>query len=146
MKIAVPLENGAIAPELGESTSFAIFTAQDGKILSRENITLPAAGSTAVVSMIARQQINTLICGGLGLMTRSALQMIEVELIPMCTGDAETAAAKYLRGEAQGDPSILAVEPVEDENDPMQCMHDCAKCGGCGGDIPESVRAQLPKI
>lgn len=149
MKIALPTENGQIFAHLGKAKEFTIVTVSDDeKSFTKAQIPARGDGHIGVVTLLADQKIDTLICGELGLMARSAFQMIEIELVPGCTGDADTAITKYLAGQAQGDPSILAVEIEMDENDPMQCMHDCAKCAGCGTDmpIPDAVKKQLPKV
>ena len=59
-------------------------------------------------------------------------QMLGVLLVPGCEGSAEESVAKFLVGEKQGDPTILEIGREEDPDDPMACMHDCAKCSGCG--------------
>lgn len=56
-------------------------------------------------------------------------------------GSAEESVAKFLVGEKQGDPTILEIGREEDPDDPMACMHDCAKCSGCG---PSELLKQIP--
>lgn len=138
MKIAIPTQSGCIAQQLGKCSTFTLIELPSG---ARETVTLPENGHIAVVSMLADRHAEVLICGELGLMARSALQMLEIMIVPGCTGDIDCAVEKYVRGEPQGDPAILAAEIPVDENDPLQCMHDCAKCSGCG-DIPEGL--QIP--
>lgn len=149
MRIAVPTENGRIAAQLGQAKEFTVVTvSEDGKAFQKETVPAPGDGTIAAVKLLAEQKADVLICGTLGLMARSAFEMIEIELVPGCEGDADTAITRYLAGEAQGDPSILQVEIEMDENDPMQCMHDCAKCAGCGAGmpIPEAVKKHIPEV
>lgn len=146
-KIAIPVKNGQIDPDLGRATAFLLVTAEDGHEVLRETVAAPGEGNVSVVNLLAGAGATTLICGELGLMARSAFQMMELELIPGCLGDADEAVETYLRGEAQGDPSILSVEIKMDENDPMQCMHDCSKCGGCGDpEMLEKIRKNIPEV
>ena len=49
--------------------------------------------------------------------------------------------AKFIVGEKQGDPTLLEIGREEDPDDPMACMHDCAKCAGCG---PIEILKQIP--
>ena len=72
---------------------------------------------------------------------RNALEMIGVLLVPGCEGSAEEAVAKFLVGEKQGDPTLLEIGREEDPDDPMACMHDCAKCSGCG---PSELLKSIP--
>lgn len=146
MKIAVAAKDGQIAQNLGTCAQFTLVTVNDDGSFVKTSHAMTDTGNISVVSMLAQQQVDVLICGELGLMTRSALQMIEITIVPGCTGDVDVAIDKFLRQEPQGDPSILAVEIEMDEDDPMQCMHDCAKCSGCGGEIPEAVRKRIPEI
>ena len=44
-------------------------------------------------------------------------------------------------GEKQGDPTLLEIGREEDPDDPMACMHDCAKCSGCG---PSELLKSIP--
>lgn len=147
MKIAVPTKNGQIDPRLGEATEWTFVTVTDGgKGFQKETVSAPGEGVVSVVSLLAKQQAEVLICGELGLMARSALQMMELELVPGCEGSADTAVDRYVKGERQGDPSILEIEIEMDENDPMQCMHDCAKCGGCGDpEVLKAIQKRIPE-
>ena len=67
--------------------------------------------------------------------------MLGVLLVPGCEGPAEEAVAKFLVGEKQGDPTLLEIGREEDPDDPMACMHDCAKCSGCG---PSELLKSIP--
>lgn len=149
MKIAVPSENGRIFAQLGQAKEFTVVTvSEDGRYFEKETVPATGDGVVSAVSFMAEHKVDTLICGELGLMARSAFEMIEIELVPGCEGSADEAISKYLAGEEQGDPSILSVEVEMDENDPMRCMHDCAKCGGCGTDmpVPEAVKKRIPEV
>ena len=87
------------------------------------------------------------ICGKLGIAARNALEMLGVLLVPGVTGSCAEAAAKFLVGEQQGDPSVLALCREEDPDDPMQCMHDCSKCAGCGPlEIPDALKPRVPEV
>ncbi|MGE4549010.1 MAG: NifB/NifX family molybdenum-iron cluster-binding protein [Intestinibacillus sp.] len=149
MKIAVPTENGSIFAQLGQAKEFTVVTvSEDGRQFEKEIVPARGDGVISVVSLMAERRVDALICGELGLMARSAFEMIEIELVPGCEGPADEAISKYLAGEKQGDPSILSVEVEMDENDPMRCMHDCSKCGGCGTDmpVPEVVKKRIPEV
>ena len=97
--------------------------------------------TTDLIKLASMEQIDVLICGSLGLAIRNALEMIGVLLVPGCEGSAEESVAKFLVGEKQGDPTILEIGREEDPDDPMACMHDCAKCSGCG---PSELLKQIP--
>ena len=96
---------------------------------------LPAAAGMLIVFMV----IETDKKWAFGVY--AAVAILGVLLVPGCEGSAEESVAKFLVGEKQGDPTILEIGREEDPDDPMACMHDCAKCSGCG---PSELLKQIP--
>lgn len=141
MNIGVAYDNGQIARNLGESRTFLIVTTEGQNPISKHLAETEVDDITALLKLASMEKIDVLICGSLGLAIRNALEMIGVLLIPGCEGSAEEAVAKFLVGEKQGDPTLLEIGREEDPDDPMACMHDCAKCAGCG---PIEVLKQIP--
>ncbi len=147
MKIAIPYENGQVAQELGSCREYLIVTAEGSEPTAKELAGLEGGGSTAMLSFIGLHQIDVLICGELGIAARNALEMLGVLLVPGVTGSCEEAAAKFLVGERQGDPTVLSLCREEDPDDPMSCMHDCSKCAGCGpATLPDAVKKRIPEV
>lgn len=131
MKLAIAAENNRIHQELGKCTDFLIFTIEDGQIKDRKQ-SKSLQGHIALMSFFAENGIDALICGKIGLNTRNALQMIGITLVPGCAGDVMEAAENFLAGKQQGDPAILSDTSDQDPDDPLSCLHDCAKCTlGC---------------
>lgn len=146
MKIAIAHQNGQVA-DAGGCTEYLIVTVENGQPTAKELAAAPGAGSTAMLTFLGMTQADVLICGALGVAMRNALEMLGILLVPGVTGPAEEAAAKFIVGEKQGDPSILEVCREEDPDDPMECMHDCSKCAGCGPvHVPEEALKNLPKV
>lgn len=147
MKIAIPYDNGQVAQELAACREFLLLTAEGAEPVSKELAACEGGGSASLLSFVGLNQIDVLICGGLGIATRNALEMLGVLIVPGVSGGCEEAAAKFLAGERQGDPTVLTLCREEDPDDPMSCMHDCSKCAGCGPiAAPEEVRKHLPKV
>ena len=146
MKIAIAHQNGQVAGG-NACTEYLIVTVENGQPTGKELAHASGTGSTAMLTFLGMMQVDVLICGALGVSMRNALEMIGILLVPGVTGPAEEAAAKFIVGEKQGDPSILEVCREEDPDDPMACMHDCSKCAGCGPvHVPEEALKNLPKI
>lgn len=141
MNIGVAYENGQIASNLGGCRTFLIVAAEGQEPTGKRLVTAEGDGTTALLKLVGLEKIDVLICGALGLAMRNALEMIGVLLVPGCEGAAEEAVAKFLVGEKQGDPTLLEIGREEDPDDPMACMHDCAKCAGCG---PIELIRQIP--
>ena len=66
MKIAVTAQNTQVFPHFGRTPEFYIVTAEDGKITDENIIQAPAEGHGALVSFLVSQDVDTLICGGIG--------------------------------------------------------------------------------
>ena len=146
MKIAIAYQNGMVADANG-CAEYLILTVENGQPTAKELLTAPGTSSTAMLTFLSMVQADVFICGTLGVALRNALEMLGIVLVPGVQGAVEEAAAKFLVGEKQGDPSILEVCREEDPNDPMSCMHDCSKCAGCGPiRVPEEAKKNLPEI
>ena len=141
MNIGVAYENGRIAKNLGDSREVLIITTEGREPVGKRIAGIAGTSATDLIKFAGLEQIDVLICGSLGLATRNALEMLGVLLVPGCEGSAEESVAKFLVGEKQGDPTILEIGREEDPDDPMACMHDCAKCSGCG---PSELLKQIP--
>ena len=129
MNIGVAYENGRIAKNLGDCREVLIITTEGREPVGKRIAGIAGTSATDLIKFAGLEQIDVLICGSLGLATRNALEMLGVLL------------AKFLVGEKQGDPTILEIGREEDPDDPMACMHDCAKCSGCG---PSELLKQIP--
>ena len=147
MKIAIPYENGQVAQELAACQEYMVLTVEGSEPTAKDLVPCEGSGATAMLSFIGLHQIDVLICGKLGIAARNALEMLGVLLVPGVTGSCAEAAAKFLVGEQQGDPSVLALCREEDPDDPMQCMHDCSKCAGCGPlEISDALKPRVPEV
>jgi len=141
MKIGVAYNEGQVAGNLGTCRTFLLITTEGKTPTGKQLIQIPDTGTTGMVKTVSMTGLDVLICGALGFAVRNALELAGVLLVPGCAGSAEEAVAKFLAGEKQGDPSLLEMGREEDLDDPMSCMHDCARCAGCG---PLELLRQLP--
>ena len=141
MNIGVAYEGGQIARNLGGCRTFLVVSTEGQTPTGKHLAETDDDNTTALLNLASMEKLDVLICGSLGLAIRNALEMIGVLLVPGCEGPAEEAVAKFLVGEKQGDPTLLEIGREEDPDDPMACMHDCAKCAGCG---PIELLKQIP--
>ena len=141
MNIGVAYEGGQIAKNLGGCRTFLVVSTEGQTPTGKHLAETDDDNTTALLKLASMEKLDVLICGSLGLAIRNALEMIGVLLVPGCEGPAEEAVAKFLVGEKQGDPTLLEIGREEDPDDPMACMHDCAKCAGCG---PIELLTQIP--
>ena len=141
MNIGVAYDNGRIAQNLGSCRTLLVVTTEGQNPTGKHLAQAEGDSTTALLKLAGMGKLDVLICGSLGLAIRNALEMIGVLLVPGCEGPAEEAVAKFLVGEKQGDPTLLEIGREDDPDDPMVCMHDCAKCAGCG---PIEILKQIP--
>ena len=127
MKVAAAVKDGKIAHTIAESTEVLIVTEEDGKPVAKDTVALGEKGITSVLFQLSQQNIDILLAGEVGTALQSTLRMLGMHVLPGCTGDAIDCIAGLLSGEKVGDPSKIVI-PEVDEDDPMNCMHACAKC------------------
>lgn len=140
MKIAAAVQEARIAPTIAESTEILIVTEENGTPVAKESIAIGADGITSVLFKLSMQNIDVLLAGEVGTALQSTLRMLGIQLLPGCQGDAVETIAAYMAGETVGDPSKISI-PEEDENDPMNCIHDCAKCmAECSNAQPKAAK------
>ena len=99
MKIAVTYDNGNIFQHFGRTDFFKVYQVEDDQIVSSEVIGSNGVGHGALAGLLADQDVDVLICGGIGGGAQAALQEAGVELCAGAQGDADQAVEAYLKGE-----------------------------------------------
>ena len=138
MKIAATYENGSIFQHFGRTESFKVYEVEDGKIVSSEVIGSNGIGHGALAGLLAQQDIQVLICGGLGGGAYNALTDAGIEVIAGASGSADEAVEAYLRGDLVS--SGANCDHHHHEGEDHECCgghehgedHEC--CGGHGED------------
>lgn len=116
MRIAVTHEDGFVFRHFGHTAQFMIYDTEQGRVLSSCLLETAGGGHGALAGLLAREQVQALICGGIGSGARTALQEQGIAVYGGVTGDTDEAVEAFLAG-------VL-------EYDPHAC---CAHHGGCGG-------------
>ena len=142
MRIAVAYENGEIFQHFGRTEQFKIYETEDETVTSTDVINTNGSGHAAVASTLSDENIDVVICGGLGDEAIEALTDLGIEVVSGVSGDADEAVAEYLAGNlfSQG------VTCQKDEEGGCGCGGYCGcsdgdsegcgcggGCGGCGG-------------
>ena len=134
MKVAVTYdENEMVFQHFGHTERFKIYTVEDGKVLSGEVVDTAGAGHEALATFLARQGVDTLICGGIGPGAVNALNMCGIRVFGGITGLADYAVEALARGVLSYNP-----EPNCDHHDHEHVEgHECGHHGedhcGCHG-------------
>ena len=99
MKIAVTYENGEVFQHFGHTENFKVYEVENGKVVSSEVVASNGAGHGALAGLLAGEEIDVLICGGIGGGAQAALAENGIELCAGASGSADEAVEAYLRGE-----------------------------------------------
>lgn len=135
MRIAVTYDNGEVFQHFGHTENFKIYNVEDGKVVSSEVISSNGQGHGALANVLAGENIDVLICGGIGGGAHQALSDNGIEICAGATGDADKAVESYLKGELE-DTGINCDHHGEghtcEDHD-----HEEGGCGHCGSDEDE---------
>ena len=105
MKVAVTCFQDDVFQHFGRTPEFAIFQVEDGKIVKEERVAAPAEGHGALAGFLKTQNVNTLICGGIGGGAINALRAAGIEVFTGASGNVRDQAESLLAGKLpqQGD-------------------------------------------
>lgn len=98
MKIAVTCENDEVFQHFGHTPEFAIFTAEGGKILEEKRLSSGDSGHGALATLLATEEIDVLICGGIGGGAINALTQLGIQVVGGAEGSVREAAQAFLDG------------------------------------------------
>ena len=128
MKIAVTYDNGNVFQHFGKTENFKVYEVENDQVISSEIIGSNGSGHGALAGLLAGQNIDVLICGGIGGGAQAALTEAGIELCAGAQGDTDQAVDAYLKGE-------LVSSGVNCDHHHHEDGHSCGdSCGGgCGG-------------
>ena len=109
MRIAITYdyETKEVFQHFGQTQHFMIVDILfDGKTTSMI-VDNGGASHAELVNYLAHLEVNVIICGGLGTRAIQLLEGAGIKVIPGVNGPAEEAVEKYLKGELEGDLSVL---------------------------------------
>ena len=142
MLIAVTYEGGNVFQHFGHTENFKLYEVEDGEIKSSRVMDTNGTGHEALAYLLADNDVNVLICGGMGQGASDALTAAGLEVISGVAGNTDEAVAAYLRGELVS--SGVNCDHHDQENGHSHehgHYHDMdSACGaGCGGCSPDAA-------
>ena len=96
MKIAVTYENGQVFQHFGHTEQFKIYDVQDGKIQTFSMLETSGNGHGALAYFLQQNNVDTLICGGIGAGAKQALAEVGIKLYAGVAGNADQAVDDLL--------------------------------------------------
>jgi len=128
MKIAVTFDNGQIFQHFGHTEYMKLYTVENNEIVSSEVKSTNGSGHGALAGFLVLQDVEVLLCGGIGGGARTALAAAGIELYPGVNGDADAAVEAFLAGNLEYDPDTVCSHHHHEDG------HDCGEDKhGCGG-------------
>ena len=136
MKIAATYDkdNGTIFQHFGKTEFFKVYEAEEGRVVSSRVIDSNGEGHGALAGVLAGEDVDVLICGGIGGGAQNALEDAGIKLCAGAQGDPDQAVAAYLKGELVSTGANCDHHHEEGHS----CGghgegHECGgNCGGCG--------------
>lgn len=101
MRIAVTYENGNVFQHFGRTENFKFYDVEDGKILSATVVSSNGAGHEGLAYFLAENNVNLVICGGLGGGAKAALADAGIIVFSGAEGNTDEAVEKFLAGELE---------------------------------------------
>ncbi len=126
-RIAVTYENGMIGQHFGHTEQFKLYDVEEGKIVKEQIISTNGEGHGMLAGVLKEAQADLLICGGIGMGARMALEEADITLIPGTYGTADEVVNAYLNDTLQYDPDETCHHHDHEKD------HDCRHEHGCEG-------------
>ena len=99
MRIAVTYDNGNIFQHFGKTENFKVYEVENNQVISSEVISSNGSGHGALADLLDGQNVDVLICGGIGGGAQAALTEAGIEFCSGAQGDADQTVEAYLKGE-----------------------------------------------
>lgn len=101
MKIAVTYKDGEVFQHFGHSEEFKIYDIENNRTISSKVIGTNGKGHGALSQLLSENNIDILICGGIGVGAREALANAGIKLYPGVVGNADKCVEDLLKGTLQ---------------------------------------------
>lgn len=137
MRIAATYDQGKIFQHFGKTENFIIYEVENDQIVSGEVISSNGKGHGALAEVLAENEVDVLVCGGIGGGALNALGEAGIEVCAGASGDTDKAVLAYLKGELVHAGATCS---HHDHGEGHSCGdheegHSCGHggCHGCGG-------------
>ena len=128
MRIAVTYENGTIFQHFGHTEQFKLYDVENGEIRHSEVVDTNGSGHGALAGLLAAQQVDALICGGIGGGAKAALAQKGIELRGGVSGNADEKAQAYVDGTLEYNAAVECTH--HHDHDHENCSEHDHHCGG----------------
>ncbi len=128
MKIAVTYENGQIFQHFGHTAQFKLYDTDNGVIVSEQIVDTNGSGHGALAGFLGENQVDVLICGGIGGGAQIALAEAGITLYGGVSGSADEAVKALLADNLSFNPNVKC---NHHDHEHGEGGHQCGE-HGCG--------------
>ncbi|MCL2459572.1 MAG: NifB/NifX family molybdenum-iron cluster-binding protein [Desulfobulbus sp.] len=121
MRIAATYDDGQIFQHFGHAEHFKIYDVEGGQVKTTAMMNVNGSGHGALAGLLKNNDVDILICGGIGCGAKQALAQAGVRLHGGVAGDAERAVEDLQANNLTFNPGV-------------KCNHHGHSCGehSCG--------------
>ena len=106
MRIAVTFENGQIFQHFGQTKQFKIYEVTDNNVISSQVIDAEGNGHGSLAKFLKTQNVDSIICGGIGGGAKQGLDEAEIKLYGGVSGEADLSIENLLNNTLVYDPEV----------------------------------------
>lgn len=128
MKIAAAYENGMIFQHFGHTQQFKFYEIEDNNIVKEEIVSTMGSGHSAVAGFLKANNIDVLICGGIGGCAKAAIAQVGIKLYGGANGSADEAVKALITGTLKYNPDVKCNHHSHEHG---ESGHTCGE-HGCG--------------
>ena len=126
MNIAVTYENGQIFQHFGHTEQFKVYEIDNNTVVKSFVMDTNGQGHGALAGFLSLNNIEVLICGGIGGGAQMALAEAGIKLYGGVSGDADAAVEAYLAGNLDFNPNVQCNHHGHDHGEGHNCgNHGC---------------------
>ena len=126
MNIAVTYENGQIFQHFGHTEQFKVYEIDNNTVFKSFVVDTNGQGHGALAGFLSLNNIEVLICGGIGGGAQMALAEAGIKLYGGVSGDADAAVEAYLAGNLDFNPNVQCNHHGHDHGEGHNCgNHGC---------------------
>lgn len=128
MKIAAAYENGMIFQHFGHTQQFKFYEIEDNNIVKEEVVSTMGSGHGAIAGFLKANNIDVLICGGIGGGAKAAIAQAGIKLYGGANGSADEAVKALITGTLKYNPDVKCNHHNHEHG---ESGHTCGQ-HGCG--------------
>ncbi|MCD1294318.1 dinitrogenase iron-molybdenum cofactor [Methanocella sp. CWC-04] len=106
MKVCIPKEGYLVSQHFGHVPEFAIFTIEDGKVITKEIIPSPGHEPGVLPRLLSSHGVTHVITGGMGKKAQDMFAELNIKVYPGVSGTIDGTIQKFIDGTLSFGPNV----------------------------------------